>query len=93
LFPLPSAIAFHSLLWRLLQLGPLFCQNCPFHWAHLDADATVNTGCKINPVPISPLDIFAGTFVDTSNGTGINAIGDAFAGICNYRVWHSVLFF
>jgi hypothetical protein len=29
--------------------------------------------------------------MDTGNGTGINAVGDAFAGIRNNRVWHSVL--
>jgi len=57
----------------------------------LDADATVNTGGKVNPVPIRTFDIFARTFMDTSNRTGINAISDAFTSIRNNRVWHSIL--
>jgi hypothetical protein len=57
----------------------------------LDADATVNTGGKVNPVPVSTLDIFARTFVDTSNRAGINAISDAFAGISNNSMGHCSL--
>jgi hypothetical protein len=74
-----------------LQIGAFFRHNRPFYGADLDTDATVNTSRKVNPVPVSTFAIFARTFMDTSNGTGINAISDAFAGISNNSVRHSVL--
>lgn len=80
----------HSSLRSLLQIRSFFWDNCPLDWADLDADATVNTGCKINPVPVTPLDIFTRTLMDTGNGASINAIRNTFAGISNNRVWQSV---
>jgi hypothetical protein len=74
-----------------LQIWSFFRHNRPFYWADLDADATVNTGGKVNPVPVSTLDIFARTFVDTSNRAGINAISDAFTGISNNSMGHCSL--
>jgi hypothetical protein len=55
----------------------------------LEADAAVNTGGKVNPVPISTFDIFTGTWMNASNWAGINAISDTLAGISNNSVWHS----
>jgi hypothetical protein len=75
-----------------LQIWPFFRHDRPFYWTDLKTDPTVNTGGKVNPVPISTFDIFAGTFMDTSYGASINAISDAFAGVGNNRVWHSVLY-
>ena len=80
------------LLGRVLQIRSFFRHDRPFYWADLKTDTTVNTGGKVNPVPISTLDIFAGTFMDTSYRASINAISDAFAGVGNNRVWHSVLY-
>jgi hypothetical protein len=79
------------LLRCILQIRSFFRHDRPFYWADLETDATVNTGGKVNPVPVSTLDIFAGSWMNASNWAGINAISDAFADICNNRVWHSVL--
>ena len=74
------------LLRGILQIWSFFRNNRSFYWANLETDATVDTGGKVNPVPISTLDIFAWTLVDTCNRAGINAISNAFAGISNNSV-------
>jgi hypothetical protein len=74
-----------------LQFWSFFRHDRPFYGADLEADATIDAGGKVNPVPVSTLDIFTWTFVDASNWTGINTISNAFASIGNNSVWHSVL--
>ena len=76
-----------------MQIWSFFRYDRPFYWADLDTDTTVNTGRKVNPVPISTFDIFTGPFVDTSNRASINAISDALTGIGNNRVRHNLLSF
>ena len=54
----------------------------------MQANAAVNAGGKVNPVPVCSFGIFAGTGVDAGNRTGIHTIGNAFAGISNNRMGH-----
>jgi len=64
-----------------LEIGPLFWDDRPFHGANLETNATVDTGGKVNPIPVGALTIFAGSFVDTGHRTSINAVGNALAGV------------
>lgn len=47
----------------------------------MEADAAVNTGRKIDPIPASTLGIFAWPHVDAGNRTGVYAVGNTFADI------------
>jgi hypothetical protein len=80
----------HS-LGSLLQIRSFFRNDRSFYGTDLKADAAINTGSKVNPVPVSTLDIFTRSFMDASHWTSINAIGNAFTSIGNNCVWHSVL--
>lgn len=75
----------------LLQLGAFFGDDRAFHRTDLQTNATVNAGGKVNPIPIGALCIFTGSRMDAGNRTGIDAVGNAFAGIRNDRVRHRVL--
>jgi hypothetical protein len=72
----------------LLQIGAFFGENSAFYRANLETNATINAGGKVNPVPIRAFCIFAGTRMNAGDGTGINAIGNAFAGISDNRMGH-----
>jgi hypothetical protein len=77
-------------LRSLLEFRSFFGDNRPFYRANLDTDAAINTSGKINPIPIGPLNIFSRTLMNAGDGTGIDTIGDAFAGVGYYGMWHSV---
>jgi len=47
-----------------LQVGTFFCHNRAFHRANLQTNATVDTSCKINPVPICTFFILARALVN-----------------------------
>jgi hypothetical protein len=57
----------------------------------LQANPTVDAGGKIDPVPVGAFSIFARPFMDTGNWASVHAVSDAFAGICNNRMWHGGL--
>lgn len=80
-----------ALLRRILQIGSFFRHDRPFYRADLQANAAINAGSKVNPVPVCPFFVFAWPFMDASNRAGINAIGNALAGIGQNRMRHSVL--
>ena len=52
----------------------------------MEADAAVNAGRKVNPVPIRAFAVFARTGVNAGDGTGIDTIGNTFAGLGHNRV-------
>jgi hypothetical protein len=78
----------YALLWCLLQIGSLFWDDRSFYGANLDTDATINTGGKVNPVPIGSLDVFTRAIMNASYWTSIYAVSDAFTDISNNCVWH-----
>lgn len=78
----------HFLLWCFLQVRAFFGDDRPFHRTDLQTNSTVNAGCKVNPVPVSSLDIFARSGVNAGDGARINAIGNAFTGIGENRMGH-----
>jgi hypothetical protein len=72
----------------LLQLRPFIWNDRLFDRTHLQTNTAVNAGIKINPKPISTLDIFAGTGVNASNRTSADAISNSLANIRNDSMWH-----
>ena len=54
----------------------------------MQTDATINTGSKVNPVPIGALGVFAGAFVNAGHRTGIHAVSNPFTDVCNNGVGH-----
>jgi hypothetical protein len=76
----------------LLKIGLFLRQNGPLNRANLEANATVDAGGKVNPVPVGALGIFARTFMDTGNGAGIDAVGNPFADVGNNGVGHGISF-
>jgi hypothetical protein len=71
-----------------LQIRALLRQNRPFHRANLETNAAVNTGGKINPVPISALGVFARTLINAGDGTSGDAIGNALADVGDNGMGH-----
>jgi hypothetical protein len=74
-----------------LQFGSFFRHDRPFDWANLKANTTVNTGRKIDPIPVGSFFVFARTIMNTGYGTSIDAICYAFANIGYDRVCHGFL--
>jgi hypothetical protein len=72
----------------LLQLGPLIWNDRTCDRTHLQTNTAVNAGIKINPKPISTLDIFARAGVNASNRTSADAISNSLANIRNDSMWH-----
>jgi hypothetical protein len=66
----------------------LLWQNCPFYRTDLQANAAVNAGGKVNPVPVCTLLVFAGAFVDAGDWAGIYAVGNPFTDVRYDGVWH-----
>jgi hypothetical protein len=85
-----SLIYVEILSGRLLQVRAFFCYDCPFHRANLEADPAVDTGRKIDPVPVGPLSIFPRPVMDTGHRAGIYAICNAFANLGHNRMGHGV---
>jgi hypothetical protein len=78
-------------LGRVLQLGALFRNDSTFNWADLQANAAVDAGAEIDPVPVSTLGVFARTLVNAGHWASVYAVGYALAGVGNNRMRHSVL--
>ena len=72
----------------MLKLRLFLWQNCTLYWTDLKANAAVNAGGKIDPVPAGSLSVFSRSFVDAGNGTGINTVGDAFANVSHNGMRH-----
>jgi hypothetical protein len=75
---------------RFLQVRAFFRHDCPFHRANLKADAAVDTGREINPVPVGPLGIFPRPIMNTGHWAGIYAIRNTFANLSHNRMSHGV---
>jgi hypothetical protein len=73
-----------------LQVGTFFGQDCSSYRANLQTNPTINTGGKVNPVPISPNSIFAGAFMNAGYWAGANTIGHTFTNISNDRMRHAI---
>jgi hypothetical protein len=76
------------LLRRALQIRAFFGEDCPFDGTDLQANATVNTGRKVDPEPIGAFGVFTGTGMNTGDRTGIHAISNAFTNVGNNRMGH-----
>lgn len=66
----------------------LFGQDCPFNWTDFQADAAVNAGIKVDPVPVRSFLIFARTVVDAGDRAVISAGGNAFTNVGHDRMRH-----
>jgi hypothetical protein len=72
----------------LLQFGPFICDDRIFDRTHLQTNATVYAGIKINPIPIGSFDVFAGAGVNASHRTSAYTISNSLANIRNDSVRH-----
>lgn len=81
-------MAIQRLSGCLLQLRLFFGQNGTFYRAYLKANAAVNAGIKINPVPAGAFFVFTRAFVNTGHGAGIDAIRNAFTNVGHNSVGH-----
>jgi hypothetical protein len=73
-----------------LQVGFFFWQNRPLHRADLQANAAVNTGGKVNPVPVCSFGVFPRALMNAGYWTGIDTIGDSFANVGDNSVRHDI---
>jgi hypothetical protein len=64
-----------------LQVGAFFCNDSPFDWTNLKANAAVDAGGKVNPIPIGSFSVFTWAIVNTGYWAGIHTVCDAFAHI------------
>jgi hypothetical protein len=87
--PLPVSILDIS-GWGLLQFRTFFCHDRTFDGTDLEANAAINAGGKINPIPVSAFGIFSWPFVDAGYGTGIYTICNAFTNFRHDRMCHCV---
>jgi hypothetical protein len=69
-----------------------FRQNCSLYRTYLQTDTAINTGGKINPIPIRPLRIFAGSLVNTRDWAGFYTICYTLADIRNNCMGHGFSF-
>jgi len=67
----------------------LFGEDRPFHRTDLQANPTVDTGRKINPVPVCALLVFTGAFVDAGDRAGIYTVGHPFTDVRYDGMRHS----
>jgi hypothetical protein len=74
-----------------LQVGAFFGNDRAFDGANLQADATVDAGGKVDPIPVGSFGVFTGTGMDAGNGASVYAVGNAFANVGHNRMWHGVL--
>jgi hypothetical protein len=75
-------------LRRFLEICSFFRHNGSFYGTNLKTDPTINTGGKVNPIPVGSFHIFARARMDTGNGTGIYAIGNSFTNVCHNAMGH-----
>jgi hypothetical protein len=78
-----------TLLRSGLQIRAFFGDDRAFHRTHLEADTAINAGREVDPIPIGAFSVFARTKMNTGDRTGIDAIGNAFTGVCDNRMGHS----
>jgi hypothetical protein len=71
-----------------LEFGMFFGKDCAFYGADLEADAAVDAGGKVDPIPVGAFGVFARTLVDAGDGASIDAIGDAFANVGDNCMGH-----
>ena len=71
-----------------LKIRPLFSENRSLDRAHLQTDPTIDAGVEIDPVELSSFLVATLAGLDAGDGTGIEAIGDAFADIGHDRMGH-----
>jgi hypothetical protein len=71
-----------------LEISSFLRHNGSFYGTHLKTNATINTGGKVNPIPVCSFDIFARARMNTGNGTGIYAIGNSFTNFCHNTMGH-----
>jgi hypothetical protein len=64
-----------------LEIGAFFGQDGTFYRTDLETNAAVNTGGKINPIPIRTNGVFTGAFINASYWAGANAVSNPFANI------------
>jgi hypothetical protein len=57
-----------------LEVGAFFGDDCAFDGANLDTNSAVDTGRKIDPIPIGAFDIFSRSLVDAGHWTSGYAI-------------------
>lgn len=77
---------------RCLQFRAFFGQNCALNRTDFDADATVDAGVKVDPVPVGSLLIFSGAFVDAGDRAVVGTGGNAFANVGHDRMRHGFFF-
>jgi len=75
---------------RFLQLRTFLWHDRTLHRTDLQTNPAINAGGKINPVPSISRNIRTRSRMNAGNGTGIHAIGNAFAGVCNNGMWHRI---
>ena len=63
-----------------MEFWLFFGQDRPFYRTNLQTDATVDTGRKVDPIPVVSVGVFSGTRMDAGDGASIDAIRYAFAG-------------
>lgn len=80
------------LLRCFLQFWAFFRQDCAFNRTHFDADAAIDAGVEVNPVPVGSLLILSGTLVDAGDGAVVNAGGNAFTNVGHDRMRHDFFF-
>lgn len=74
--------------WGALHVGALLWHNRALNGANLQANTAVDTGSKVDPIPICSFCIFTRAFVNAGNRTRFNTVGYAFTGIRNNCMWH-----
>ena len=74
-----------------MQVGAFFRDDRALNRTNLKADATVDAGCEVDPIPVGSFGVFSRTGVNAGNGAGINTVGNAFACVGNNCMGHRVL--
>ena len=72
----------------ILQLRALLWHDRPFYRTDLQTNAAINASREVDPIPVGTFSVLLRPRVDAGNWAGINAIGNAFAGIGHNGVWH-----
>jgi hypothetical protein len=69
-----------------------FRQNSALYRTYLQTDTAINTGGKINPIPVRSLRVFAGSLVNTRDRASFYTICYTLADIRNNRMGHGFSF-
>jgi hypothetical protein len=71
-----------------LEVGAFFGDDRPFDGTNLETNAAINTGRKIDPIPIGAFGIFAGALVNASYRAGCHTIRYTLTNIRHNRMRH-----